>query len=84
MNKTVLIDDSVKTCEFFNSLGGRSCIVKEGKNEKIIAQIQVDGRESNPFSDAGAGNRSCSEFDFISHDMFHVLCYMKWTGSSVG
>ncbi len=30
---TFLVDDSVKTCEFFNSLGGRSYIVRNGKND---------------------------------------------------
>lgn len=35
MNKTVLIDDSIKTCDFFNSLGGRSFIVKDGKGDTL-------------------------------------------------
>ena len=35
INKTFLIDDSVKTCEFFNSLGGRSYAVLNGKDDTL-------------------------------------------------
>lgn len=35
INKTFLIDDSVKTCEFFNSLGGQSYPVLNGKDDTL-------------------------------------------------
>ena len=35
MNRTFLIDDSSETCEFFNSLGGRSFIVKNGIDDTL-------------------------------------------------
>lgn len=47
INKTFLIDDSVKTCEFFNSLGGRSYAVLNGKDDtlrfmEVVYQATMD------------------------------------------